>query len=77
MGEAMVFEATFGYVVEDGHHELASGFGTASAGAPAWGKFSFNLEVTKRRPDSTLHLVLYESSPRDGSRQHEFAVRLP
>lgn len=77
VGEAMVFEAAFGYIVEDGHHELASGFGMASAGAPAWGKFSLTLDVPKKRHGSTLHLVLFESSPKDGSRQHEFAVRLP
>lgn len=76
-GEARVFEATYSYVVEDGHDELASGFGTTSAGAPEWGRFSFPLKVTKKRPNSTLHLVLFESSPKDGSRTHEYAVRLP
>ena len=76
-GEARVFEATYSYVVEDGHNELTSGFGTTSAGAPEWGKFSFPLKISKKRPESTLHLVLFESSPKDGSRTHEYIVRLP
>lgn len=76
-GQARVFEATLGYSVEDGHNQLAEGFATATAGAPQWGNFSFAVSVKKARPNSTLHLILFESSPKDGSRTHELPVKLP
>lgn len=76
-GEGQIFEANFGWVVEDGHNELANGFQMTSAGAPEWGSFSFDVKVAKDRPNSTLHLVLYETSAKDGSRQHELPVPLP
>lgn len=75
-GEAQIFEANFGWVVEDGHRELKNGFEMTDAGAPAWGKFKFELDVEKERPNSTLTLILYESSAKDGSRQHELFIPL-
>lgn len=75
-GEGQLFEATFGWAVEDGHNELKTGFGTASMGAPEWGSFEFTVEVEKARPNSTLMLILFEESAKDGSRQHELPVRL-
>lgn len=76
-GEARVFEGTVSWVVEDGHNELVKGFETTDAGAPAWGHFAFTIEVQKREPNSTLTLVLFESSAKDGSRLHELPVPLP
>ena len=38
-GKAQIFEANFGWVVEDGHNELKKGFEMADAGAPDMGKF--------------------------------------
>lgn len=74
-GEAQVFEATFNWVIEDGHNQLKQGYATADAGAPAWGKFSF--EVTaKQNPNTVLHLILFEASAKDGSRQHELPIKL-
>jgi hypothetical protein len=75
-GEGQIFEASFGWVIEDGHKELGEGFATTDAGAPAWGKFSFEVKAEKERPNSTLHLVLFETSMKDGSRQHELPIRL-
>jgi hypothetical protein len=75
-GKAQVFEANFGWVVEDGHNELKQGFQTADAGAPGWGNFKFEIEVDKQRPNSTLMLILFESSAKDGSRQHELPILL-
>ena len=75
-GKAQVFEANISWVVEDGHNELKEGFHTADAGAPAWGNFKFEIEVGKQRPNSTLTLILFESSAKDGSRQHELPVLL-
>lgn len=76
-GQAQIFEANFSWVVEDGHEELKQGYTTTDAGAPAWGNFSFTVTATKERPNSTLHLVLFELSAKDGSRQYELPVLLP
>ena len=76
-GEAQVFEATLNWEVEDGHNILKTGFQTADAGAPEWGKFNFNITVKKESENSTLHLILYEISAEDGSRQNELPIPLP
>lgn len=75
-GEAQVFEAAFSWVVEDGHNEIKGGHEMTDAGAPAWGDFSFPITVAKRDPNSVLHLILFEGSAKDGSRQHELPIRL-
>lgn len=76
-GEARVFEGTVSWVVEDGHNELMNGFETTDAGAPAWGHFKLTFEAKKQEPNSTLTLVLFESSAKDGSRVHELPIPLP
>ncbi|MBA2745336.1 MAG: Gmad2 immunoglobulin-like domain-containing protein [Flavisolibacter sp.] len=75
-GKGQIFEAAFSWVVEDGHNEIKKGHGMTDAGAPEWGKFSFDLEVQKARENSTLTLLLFESSAKDGSRQHELPIVL-
>jgi len=75
-GKGQIFEANFGWVVEDGHEELKKGSQMTSAGAPEWGKFGFTIDVEKKRSNSTLMLILFESSPKDGSRQFELPVVL-
>jgi len=75
-GKGQIFEANFGWVVEDGHMELKKGNTMTDAGAPAWGNFSFTVDVKKEREHSTLMLILFESSPKDGSRQYELPVLL-
>lgn len=75
-GKGQIFEASFNWVVEDGHEELTSGFQMTDAGAPEWGNFDFTLDVSKKRPNSTLHLILFESSAKDGSRQFELPLFL-
>jgi len=75
-GEARVFEATVDWVVEDGHRELKKGFTTAERGAPEWGAFDFIVEVRKDQPNSTLLLILFETSAKDGTRQHELPLPL-
>ncbi|MEO7763364.1 MAG: Gmad2 immunoglobulin-like domain-containing protein [Ferruginibacter sp.] len=75
-GKAQVFEANISWVVEDGHDELKKGFQMTDAGAPAWGNFTFSIDVQKKRQNSTLTLILFESSAKDGSRQYELPVRL-
>ncbi len=75
-GQAQIFEASFNYVIEDGHNELAKGFSTTDAGAPEWGNFSFTVKAEKETENSTLHLILFESSAKDGSRTHELPIPL-
>lgn len=75
-GKGQIFEASFSWVVEDGHEELQKGYQMTDAGAPEWGKFSFTVDVAKKRENSTLMLILFESSPKDGSRQYELPVFL-
>ncbi len=75
-GQGQIFEANFSWIVEDGHDELKKGFQMTDAGAPEWGKFEFSVRVQKKRENSTLMLVLFESSPRDGSRQYELPIPL-
>ncbi len=75
-GKGQIFEARFGWVVEDGHQELKKGSEMTDAGAPEWGKFKFTIDVQKERANSTLMLILFESSPKDGSRQYELPVLL-
>ena len=75
-GEAQIFEANFSWVVEDGHNELKSGFEQTDAGAPAWGKFDFSFEVSKSNKNSTLTLILFETSAEDGSPQHQLPIPL-
>lgn len=76
-GQAKVFEGVFHYVVEDGHNELAEGSVQASAGAPDWGDFTHTIRAKKAEANSTLLLVLFEKSPKDGSRQMELIIPLP
>ena len=75
-GKGQIFEASFNWVVEDGHRELKKGFEMTDAGAPEWGNFRFTVDVQKERENSTLILFLFESSPKDGSRQYALPVVL-
>jgi hypothetical protein len=75
-GKAQIFEASFSWVVEDGHNELKKGHEMTDAGAPEWGNFQFTVDVKKQRAASTLTLILFEVSAKDGSRQHELPITL-
>jgi len=75
-GKGQIFEANFNWVVEDGHEELKRGYTTTDAGAPEWGDFSFTIDAPKKRANSTLHLIIFELSAKDGSRQHELPILL-
>jgi hypothetical protein len=75
-GQGRFFEAAFSWVIEDGHDEIQSGNQMTDAGAPEWGKFSFEVKAPKKDPNSTLHIILFESSPKDGSRQGELPILL-
>lgn len=75
-GKGQIFEASFSWVVEDGHDELKKGFEMTDAGAPEWGDFSFTVNAPKKRPNSTLHIILFEASAKDGSRQYLLPIAL-
>jgi hypothetical protein len=75
-GKGQIFEANFGWVVEDGHDELKTGHQMTDAGTPEWGSFDFTINTGPTDPNRTLHLILFESSAEDGSRQHELAIPL-
>ena len=75
-GKGQIFEASFNWIVEDGHEELKDGFQMTDAGAPEWGNFDFIIAVQKKRENSKLTLVLFESSAKDGRRQHELPILL-
>ena len=71
-----IFDAGFNWVLEDGHDELKKGFQMTDAGAPEWGKFEFIVHAQKKRMNSTVTLILFETSAMDGSRQHELPIAL-
>jgi hypothetical protein len=75
-GKGQIFEANFNWIIEDGHDELKTGFQTTDAGAPDWGNFDFTITVKKKRENSKLTIVLFESSAKDGSRQHKLPIVL-
>jgi hypothetical protein len=75
-GKGQIFEANFNWVIEDGHEELQKGYTMTDAGAPEWGNFSFTVTAPKKNPNSTLHIILFESSAKDGSRQYELPIML-
>lgn len=75
-GEAQISEANFNWVIEDGHYELKKGYEMTNAGALEWGKFDFTVEAHKKRDNSTLNIILFEISAKDGSRQYELHIPL-
>ncbi len=75
-GQGQIFEANFGWVIEDGHDELQTGHHMTDAGAPEWGNFDFTVTARKKRANSTLHLILFESSAEDGRRVYELPLKL-
>lgn len=75
-GEGQIFEASFSWVIEDGHNELKKGFQMTDAGAPEWGKFDFTIDAPTKEENATLTLILFEVSAKDGSRQYELPIAL-
>jgi hypothetical protein len=75
-GKARVFEATYNYLVKDGNEVVTDGHGMTDAGAPAFGNFSFTVNVKKKKATEALYLILFEASAKDGSMQHELPIPL-
>lgn len=74
-GKARVFEAVFNWVLKEGDKEIKTGYKMTEAGAPEWGDFVFGITIPAGA-DSTLRLVLFESSAKDGSRVSELTLPL-
>jgi hypothetical protein len=75
-GKGRIFEASFGWLIEEDHNELLNGHAMTDAGAPAWGNFNFIVTVKKEKQNAVLHILLFEASPKDGSRQYTLALPL-
>ena len=67
-GTARIFEATLSYAVYEKGKQLYEGFHTASAGAPEWGSFDFNIALPSSSGDPETYIIVFESSAKDGSR---------
>lgn len=74
-GEARVFEATFQWMLEDGHNILAEGTMMAEQGAPEWGKFEFEVSYEKAS-SPMLSLIFHVESAKDGEVEHQLIVPL-
>lgn len=74
-GEARVFEAAFSWSLEDGHNVLAEGHGKAEEGAPAWGRFRFEVSYGKASQPNMM-LLLFVESAKDGKVTHQLVVPL-
>ncbi|MBD2868777.1 Gmad2 immunoglobulin-like domain-containing protein [Paenibacillus arenilitoris] len=74
-GEARVFEAAFSWTLEDGHNVLAEGHEMADGGAPAWGKFKFDVNY-ENASQSNIMFILFVHSAKDGSVEHQLVIPL-
>ncbi|WP_052703063.1 Gmad2 immunoglobulin-like domain-containing protein [Paenibacillus beijingensis] len=74
-GEARVFEAAFSWTLEDGHTILAEGHEMADEGAPAWGRFRFDVSY-EQASQANMTLILFIHSAKDGSVQHRLIIPL-
>lgn len=74
-GEARVYEATFEWMLEDGHNILASGIVTADQAAPEWGKFEFEVSYDNAS-NPTLSLIFHVSSAENGEIEHQLIIPL-
>ena len=67
-GKARIFEANLSYAVYEKGKQVREGFHTASAGAPEWGDFDFNIASPRSSGDTGTYIIIFESSAKDGSR---------
>jgi len=74
-GEARVFEAAFSWTLEDGHNILAEGHQMAEEGAPAWGRFRFEVSY-KNASQANIMLILYVHSAKDGKAEKQLVIPL-
>jgi hypothetical protein len=75
-GQARVFEATIDWVIEDRQQVIKKGYVNAGKGAPEWGNFKLTIRLKKPSTNSSVKLILFETSANDGSRQYEVPLTL-
>ncbi|WP_226534516.1 BsuPI-related putative proteinase inhibitor [Fictibacillus halophilus] len=77
-GEARVFEASFAYLVTDGHEVFVENHAQTAEGAPAWAHFSVEIKIPEEDLpiNGTLMLELFYFSPKDGEKTDVLAVPL-
>lgn len=75
-GQASVHEANVSWELEDGHYKLQNGFVTASTAAPNWGNFNIIVSAPKKNENTSMHIVLFEESAKDGKRLNSLPIYL-
>ncbi|MCE0451895.1 MULTISPECIES: Gmad2 immunoglobulin-like domain-containing protein [Brevibacillus] len=77
-GEANVFEGTYQYVVKQGKHVVASGFGTASNGGPEWGTFAQTIKIPTSEliGKEPLMLEMFEINQENGKIINKLSIPL-
>ncbi len=75
-GQARIHEANVRWELEDGHNELGNGFATATTAAPNWGNFSFVVAAPKDNENTSIHIILFEESMKDGKRKNSLPIYL-
>ncbi len=75
-GTSNTFEATIEWLVTDWDGRIVKeGFTTATAGTGTWGTFAFEVDLAGLAP-GRITLVVFESSPKDGSQTNVYEVPL-
>lgn len=75
-GTSNTFEATVEWLVTDWDGRIVKeGFTTATAGTGTWGTFAFEVDLAGLAP-GRITLVVFESSPKDGSPTNVYEVPL-
>lgn len=75
-GKASIHEANINWELEDGNNILGNGFATASAAAPNWGNFNFIVAAPKENENTSIHLILFEESMKDGKHKNNLPIYL-
>jgi hypothetical protein len=75
-GTSNTFEATVEWLVTDWDGRIVKeGFTTATSGTGTWGTFAFEVDLSGLAP-GRITLVVFESSPKDGSPTNVYEVPL-
>ncbi|PKR78323.1 hypothetical protein CEY16_00765 [Halalkalibacillus sediminis] len=77
-GEARVFEGVFHYTVEDGHYVLVEEQMVQTDGAPDWGPFELDVEISEENlPEfGVLTMIMYWYDAKDGEPSDHLFITL-
>ncbi|MDR0269360.1 Gmad2 immunoglobulin-like domain-containing protein [Paenibacillus sp.] len=75
-GDALVHEGTYHYALKQNGKLLANGFGTASNGAPSWGKINQQISIasSKLSGNKGISVELYEVDSATGKNVNNISV---